>query len=387
MDIVRVKNKETFITKAVFVHGDRYDYSKVLYVSASKPVIIMCKIHGEFLQKPYVHTSNKAGCLKCNAGGRLTLTEMINRANTLHGDKYDYSQFEYTTWNNKGTIVCPKHGPFSMSPRWHIEKQLRCSKCTKEEPRRSIYTTPHEYFNTCRTIHGDRYDYSVSEFRGTKNPITIICKVHGPFSLKRAYAHTLNKSGCAKCAQFQTRLTTSSFVEQSIRLHGNCYDYSKAIYITSGIELTIICPHHGEFLITPTDHYRVGCWSCNRNRMQDLWLHYMKLPNDKLHRQVRLKIYDRFFVVDGYDSTKQTVYLFHGDYWHGNPNVYNSEDVNKRLNTTFGDLYERTLRYEQTLRQIGYIVISIWEQEWRVQQKHVQYANESLEPVMSHYII
>ena len=55
---------EEFIKKAREVHGDKYDYSKVEYVNAQTPVVIICPKHGEFLQRPSHHTDGR-GCKKC----------------------------------------------------------------------------------------------------------------------------------------------------------------------------------------------------------------------------------------------------------------------------------------------------------------------------------
>ena len=56
------------------IHNYKYDYSKVEYVNQKTQVIIICPIHGEFLQKPSLH--RKYGCWKC-ANGKLidTLSE------------------------------------------------------------------------------------------------------------------------------------------------------------------------------------------------------------------------------------------------------------------------------------------------------------------------
>ena len=69
-------------------------------------------------------------------------------------------------------------------------------------------------------------------------------------------------------------------------------------------------------------------------------------------------------VVDGFDPTTNTVYLFHGDFWHGNPDFYNPEDINPRTKTTFGALYEATLQYEALMQSQGYQVERIWESEY-----------------------
>lgn len=40
---------ELFIQKAIQVHGNKYDYSKIEYINAKTKIIIICKEHGEFL--------------------------------------------------------------------------------------------------------------------------------------------------------------------------------------------------------------------------------------------------------------------------------------------------------------------------------------------------
>ncbi len=58
------KSKGDFIRNAINVHGNKYDYSKVVYKSALKPVTIICSKHGEFTQRPNNHL-NGQGCSQC----------------------------------------------------------------------------------------------------------------------------------------------------------------------------------------------------------------------------------------------------------------------------------------------------------------------------------
>ena len=55
---------EKFIEKAKEIHGDRYDYSKTLYIRAHEKVIITCLEHGDFEQTPDNHCRKK-GCPSC----------------------------------------------------------------------------------------------------------------------------------------------------------------------------------------------------------------------------------------------------------------------------------------------------------------------------------
>lgn len=59
-----VKSTEQFIADAKKIHGDTYDYSKSEYIRSHDKLIITCKKHGDFLQKPYSHLHGH-GCPKC----------------------------------------------------------------------------------------------------------------------------------------------------------------------------------------------------------------------------------------------------------------------------------------------------------------------------------
>jgi len=125
-------NNEKFIKKAKEIHGDRYDYSLVEYISAKIKVKIICPIHGIFEQTPTIHThkTNKSGCLICGGTKKITTDEFIEKAKEIHGDKYDYSLVEYEKNNKKVKIICKKHGIiFHKSPTNHIFWSSGCPIC------------------------------------------------------------------------------------------------------------------------------------------------------------------------------------------------------------------------------------------------------------------
>ena len=55
---------EEFIAKAIKIHGNKYGYDKVHYITSATPVIITCPVHGDFEQIPNSHLSGK-GCKRC----------------------------------------------------------------------------------------------------------------------------------------------------------------------------------------------------------------------------------------------------------------------------------------------------------------------------------
>ena len=42
------------------------------------------------------------------------------------------------------------------------------------------------------------------------------------------------------------KLNTAEFIARSMKIHGNKYDYSKVVYVTNKVNVTIICPIHGD---------------------------------------------------------------------------------------------------------------------------------------------
>lgn len=70
--------QEKFINKARLIHGDKYNYDKVLYVKGHSKVTITCVEHGDFLQSPsnHTHKTSPQGCPKCG-----TIRRGINKTN------------------------------------------------------------------------------------------------------------------------------------------------------------------------------------------------------------------------------------------------------------------------------------------------------------------
>lgn len=81
-------NSFDFIKKAIAIHGDTYDYSKVNYNGIYEKVTIICKKHGEFLQSPNNHLKCN-GCPRCKSSkGELALEEIFKKYNITYEPQY-----------------------------------------------------------------------------------------------------------------------------------------------------------------------------------------------------------------------------------------------------------------------------------------------------------
>jgi len=191
-----------FIARACAVHGDKYKYEFVDYQAAHTKVMIFCPEHGLFEQSPSDHLSGR-GCKECGVSAigdrkRSTTGQFIEKAKSVHGDKYDYSLVKYSTTHEKVNIICKEHGSFTQRPSKHLSGQ-GCNQCFG-----GVTDTSGTFIEKAKLIHGDTYNYSKSEYKGSQEPLTIICPQHGPFQ-QTPDNHLNQHSICPKCTGRQSK--------------------------------------------------------------------------------------------------------------------------------------------------------------------------------------
>lgn len=121
-----------FIEKSIKIHGNKYDYSKVEYINNKIKVKIICPEHGEFEQMPDKHINRSHGCPNCSLRNKLTTPIFISEAIKIHGNKYDYSKVQYNNIKTNVIIICPEHGEFTQQAASHIRQKTGCPKCSKK---------------------------------------------------------------------------------------------------------------------------------------------------------------------------------------------------------------------------------------------------------------
>tara|TARA_B110000977_G_scaffold201073_1_gene293988 strand:+ start:52 stop:4359 length:4308 start_codon:yes stop_codon:yes gene_type:complete len=247
-------NKKNILEKFIEVHGDKYDYSKVEYTGGSNYVIIICKKHGEFKQKPDKHKYGQ-GCPKC-LGKNLSNSDIISHFRNVHGEKYDYSLVRYETSLKKVKIKCPIHGEFEQLPKLH-KTGHGCPLCGG-----GILLNTKQVILQFKEVHGNKYDYSKVYYISNNTPVRIICDKHGVF--EQSPSNHKSGNGCGKCSG-NLKLNTETIINQFISVHGHEYDYSKVIYKNAKTKIEIICSKHGSFFQSPDNHKNgKGCMVCNK---------------------------------------------------------------------------------------------------------------------------
>jgi hypothetical protein len=124
-DDKRSLSTKEFIKRSVDIHGDTYSYELTKYVSYFKPVIIICKEHGQFRQRPHGHLAGK-GCSMCQ---RYDTVSFIRSATVVHDNKYDYSLVDYQGYDSLISVICPIHGIFTQRANSHLSA-TGCPTCS-----------------------------------------------------------------------------------------------------------------------------------------------------------------------------------------------------------------------------------------------------------------
>lgn len=261
--------QEEFLSRVKQIWGDRFDFSKAIFKDTRTKVEVICPKHGSFFASPN-NLFHGWGCRKCSYESNADKKRMgkdlfILRAREIHGWKYDYSFVEYKNNETKVCIVCPEHGEFWQEPWVHL-KGSKCPKCAEKERANNRKYTQEEFIDKAKTIHGDRYDYTLTEYHGCRELVDIICPKHGVFSIM-AYSH-LNGCGCQECKKDTIsnlrRSNTQDFINRAGEVHGDIYDYSKVDYKGALQKVEIVCQKHGGFWQTPAAHlWGQGCPSCH----------------------------------------------------------------------------------------------------------------------------
>lgn len=269
-----IMSVEEMVRRSRAVHGDKYDYSQVKIKTVSDPVTIICPEHGPFKQAPINHYHAKQGCPKCGlkklgAKKRHSLEEFLRLAKEKHGDKYDYSLVtEYVNNRTPVTIICKTCGqPFEQKPKMHLNGH-GCTHCAN-----NTQLTTEEFIRRAKGVWGNRYTYENTVYTAIKAKVIVTCQVHGDFPTT-AYDF-LQGHGCPECAKETygdaRRKDRDQFIEDSRKIHGNKYDYSKVEYVNNRTPVIIGCPIHGDFQQIPHAHLAgQGCDLCGRDRIANL---------------------------------------------------------------------------------------------------------------------
>jgi very-short-patch-repair endonuclease len=171
--------QEKFIKKAKDLHKDTWNYSKVKYINWKTPVIIICKVHGEFIQKPTDHLSG-SGCNDCGIIKRTNIqiqkTSQRFWEKAKQDDRFDYSKFIYKKYNVKSELTCKKCSSlFETTPNSYFNGS-GCPFCKKKSEHKFYDILVKQYpllqrqlkYDWCKNVKTNCYllfDFCIEEYK------------------------------------------------------------------------------------------------------------------------------------------------------------------------------------------------------------------------------
>lgn len=314
--------QEEFIAKAKAIHGNMYDYSKVVYAGVETPVRLVCPIHGDFEITPKRHIYKKQGCSKC-VGRGLTTEDFIKEARAVHGDRYDYSKTVYIKAKQEVVITCREHGDFKMLPYSHVKLGCNCPECAGRTP-----WTKELLEKRGREKYGNRFDYSMSNVNGKDGVIKIKCNICGTVFESTPHNHIGGlQGGCPTCrynyVAESNKIPFNEFVRRAKEEHGDKYSYHEETYTNISSKTTITCKKHGDFEQYAIAHVNgCGCDYCARESIGES----LMLNTDIFRQRAKDKYGDRFDLTDtiynGWDKNVTIKCNTCGEYFEQMPNNF-----------------------------------------------------------------
>jgi very-short-patch-repair endonuclease/Zn finger protein HypA/HybF involved in hydrogenase expression len=119
----RIK-EEVFFSKALEVHGGKYQYTALFFEDGESKVKYACTKHGEITQKATVHLRG-SGCPECSwedlgLAKRDTLEIFTKKAERVHGTKFNYIGLDHTATPARVTYRCQMHGEHTQGAAQHL---------------------------------------------------------------------------------------------------------------------------------------------------------------------------------------------------------------------------------------------------------------------------
>lgn len=198
----RKYTKEEFIEKARAVHGDKYDYSKVVYVHSDKKVKIICPIHGEFKQTPKSHLYGR-GCPECKKVKLsnekiLTHEGQVEAINKVNPDVEVLGEITRDAIKVLCRCKVCRH-QWMVTPN-HLKQGRGCPECAKVKTGHALRLTHEEHVADIAKANPNVE--VLGEIINARTKVLTRCKICGhewnvaPYSLKAGY-------GCPVCSKIK----------------------------------------------------------------------------------------------------------------------------------------------------------------------------------------
>lgn len=207
---------DEFKVKAEKKFNGKYKYIKEYKKGTNIYVDFECPIHGLVSQAKYSHLKSKFGCKKCADESYRKFAsneELIDECRRIHGDKYEYLEYDYTNLRSLMKIRCKvvdefgPHGIFYQKYANHCINKEGCPICGKTHG-----MTLKRFINKANKKHNFKYTYENASYVNAHTKLLITCQKHGDF-LQTPNDH-LSGCGCPECKSSHMEVRTKQLLTE-----------------------------------------------------------------------------------------------------------------------------------------------------------------------------
>lgn len=202
------KTKEQWLAEFKSIHGEAYDYSKSVIRRWCDKIIIICRNCGkEFSQTPNKHGGQQGhGCPHCK-GERMSLSKRHSKEQFVKNveerfgrGRFNLSEFNYVNNHTSGVVICNTCGcRFETTANTLLGAKYGCPSCAETAlGRRLTPISKREFIERSKNKHGNKYDYSLVNYKSMYNKVEIVCKQCGKV-FKQLPVNHLSGNGCPRC--------------------------------------------------------------------------------------------------------------------------------------------------------------------------------------------
>lgn len=352
-----------FLEKARSAHGFKYIYPDLPNKIKTDTVINILYKDVVYSQRVCKHLMGR--CPEKNTPIKTT-ESFIAEAREKWGDTYDYSLVEYKGANKKIKIL--KDGIiYEQTPVSHLN--------SAPDFRMSLES----FIKQSKDKWGDKYDYSLVDYKNCKTEVKIIHKETGVIYNQKPENHLRS------APENKKQIDTEYFISRANKIHKNRYGYYNSKYKSFKHKIIITCSKHGDFEQLPGSHLSgMGCKKCGDEERDRIYK--PKYTTDEFIKAAKNKWGEKYdYSLTNYVNVRTKVkIIFDGIVYHQTPmahlkyppeNFLDQEIFLLKAKRKWGDKYDYSLvEFVSTHHKVKIIYDGvIYEQ---LPNNHLNYAPE-----------
>ena len=386
----RTINTDDLIKRGTAMYDGRYTYNNIGEPKNTKsPIKVFCTVHNEEFETTFdSHIYHRIGCPKCGREKQAQSNYVKKEHSAEHNFATEYPHIALQ-WHNRNLTKPTEYAPYSHTKVWWLceynhEWEMPISNRTKAEQNCPVCSSNrvHEdnsFDNNPDALNwwSDRNELTPLEYTyGSGETVWFKCDCATPHEFPMRICNFHKGERCpykaGKLVDINNAVVTKlpeiiaywDFEKNNVDPLEVCYGSGKKYWLKctkcahgwesspNSMRVVIICPK-----CTPSGYSKVAIrWLNELAQSQNIHIQHAENGGE-------FTIPGTNYRADGYCIATNTIYEFHGSVFHGDPRLFDPEDLSY-FGVKYGDLYAKTMLKEKIIRELGYNLVVMWEYDY-----------------------